>query len=74
MSVEGYRWYIELGAYGKYEPNEKTFDSYSDAFLDGIAHQYTSAQIGIAYCEEDDGYIEVIGEITKPSEVVWAED
>lgn len=71
---KGYRWYIELGYYGMYEPNETNFNTFEEALNDGIKHNYLPQQIGINYCSDDDGYIEIIKEIKKPFLIVWRED
>ncbi len=72
--IKGYRWYIRLGAWGLYEPHEKTFRTIREAIIDAIKNKYTWKEIGISYCEDDDGFIQVIEEIKEPTKTVWSED
>ena len=72
--IKGYRWYIRLGAWGLCEPHEKTFPTIAQAIIDAIKNKYTWEEIGLSYCEDDDGFIQVIKEIKEPTKTIWIEN
>lgn len=71
--MKGYRWYIQY-ADCCYEPTEQTFETIFDC-IDDIRVYYEENKpkcyIGIDFCSDDDGYIQVLKQVVVPTEVCY---
>ena len=73
--MKGYRWYIRYADYC-YEPTEQTFETIFDCIDDIKESSYykegqANYHIGIDFCFDDDGYIQVLQQVVTPTEIFY---
>ena len=71
MCKYGYTWFIKLGAYGFYRPNEEIFKTYEDACKDADEFGYSKEYYGVEYVEDDDGFITVLKHVKEVDKTYW---
>lgn len=74
-NMTGYRWYINVGAYGKTECTDFTFHTIEACRYDA-EHNYKLSRdcYGINRVEVDDGWITVIEEVQTTVKREWIDD
>lgn len=68
----GYRWFIRCGAYGRYEPTDKTFDTYQQACDDARRNGYKTPYYGVDHVLDSGDDIIFLDRV-KTVEETWYE-
>lgn len=73
--MKGYRWYVQY-ADCCYEPTEQTFETIVECRDDMMASSYykeghLNRYIGIDFCSDDDGYIQVLQQVVIPTGIFY---
>lgn len=74
--MKGYRWYINVGAFGRHSPTDRTFASTEEVRRDAEhRHGLSSECYGIDLVEEGaDGLIYVLESIQTTAKTEWIDD
>ncbi len=71
--MTGFTWWINIGVFKGYVPNETIFPTLEDAINDAI-EEYPYEYIGVDKVKEDDGWITIISTVKKCDKTIWLDE
>lgn len=68
----GFTWWINIGIFKGYRPNETIFPTFDEA-IDDATSEYPYEYIGVDKVIYDDGFITTISTIKECDKTIWLE-